>query len=817
MAIFVSGIGKNEVNAMLLKQDKKIQISVGSGRWSKRWPVQELSWSEFVDKVSKPIVTAESFETYKSLPKTKQDEIKDVGGFVGGVVKDGGRRKPDNILSRRLVTLDADSIKPGEAQDIINAVHSLNCAYAIYSTKKHESAKPRLRIVIPLTDEVTAEEYEPIARKIADMTGRMEVFDPTTFEVSRLMYWPSRSNDAEFVFTYADLPWANGKGLLTLYKDWRDVSEWPTVPGAVTVQKRTAKKQGDPTEKAGVVGAFCKTYDVPAAIDKFLSDVYEECENYSDRYTYTLGSTVGGAVLYEDGKFLFSHHSTDPCSGRLVNAFDLVRLHKFGEEDEGCPDNTPTSSLPSYRAMQDFAVTDEAVKHMVNVEKDEKLHNEFDKVEDGGTYWRDKLKMMRNGEYKKIRENAIVILSESPEFEGVLSYDEIGNRIIVNRDLPWRKWDKYSAQWIDDDSVSLRCYMEREFNIDMPKKIDDAVLEVAKMRRINKVKDRITAEEWDGKPRLDTLFIDYLGAEDNIYTREVTRKSLCAAVARVYAPGIKYDMVPILVGAQGVGKTTLLAKLGGDYHTEISLEARDRDAMSVIQGKWIVEFGELKGMRKAELESVKQYISRTTDSYRDAYGHITEDRPRKCVFFGTTNAQEFLRDMTGNRRFMPIQLGVTEPTKGVFTDLDGEVNQIWAEALMQWNCGEKLILEGESAKIAGEQQEFRKEDNPKEGIIRDFLDKEIPEDWASRNYTERMMYWNSEFGKPDIKTVPRDRVCVLEIWCELFGNTRASIKAADSREINDIVASFPEWERAKDLIRCGTEYGKQRGYIRKGA
>ncbi len=240
--------------------DKKIRISTGRSRKDKQWINQELYWSEFVYKLSNPIKTEESFEEFKKMPKSVQDNLKDVGGYVGGELKDNIRAN-GNLLSRYIVTLDADNIASGGTQDIINIVASLGCAYVIYSTRKHENIKPRLRIVFPLARPCTPDEYEPIARKIASYIG-MEIFDPTTFEPIRLMYWASVSTDSEFVFNYADKYFIDTDGILKQYNNWQDCNEWATVPQEKKLREKSIKKQGITLEKDGLIGAFCKIYNV---------------------------------------------------------------------------------------------------------------------------------------------------------------------------------------------------------------------------------------------------------------------------------------------------------------------------------------------------------------------------------------------------------------------------------------------------------------------------------------------------------------------------------------------------------------------------
>lgn len=297
--------------------DRKITISVGASRKSVNWQGQDLNYSDFVKKLETPVRSQETLEDYLKLSKAKQDELKDVGGFVGGALK-GVRRKASNVLSRDLVTLDFDNIPTGETETTIKKVMTLGCGYVIYSTRKHADYRPRLRIILPLDRSVTSDEYEPIARYAAKQIG-IEMADPTTFEPSRLMFWPSCSSDSQYIYKYEDKPFLSADGVLATYADWRDITSWPQVPGVDVGHRKDLTRQQDPTTKTGLIGAFCRAYDIYEAMETFIPKAYDPTGD-QDRYTYLQGSTTGGAIVYEDGKFLFSHHATDPCGGQLVNA-----------------------------------------------------------------------------------------------------------------------------------------------------------------------------------------------------------------------------------------------------------------------------------------------------------------------------------------------------------------------------------------------------------------------------------------------------------------------------------------------------------------
>ncbi len=800
----------------MFRNDKKIKITYGSSRKSKNWLPQEMFWSEFVDRLAQPVRTAETFVEYLSFRKAKQDEIKDVGGFVGGTLN-GQLRRNENAGERYLITLDADHIAPGGTEAVLQSVESLGCAYVVYSTRKHEEAAPRLRIIVPLDQPASADEYEPIARRLASYLN-MGIFDPTTFENVRLMYWPSCSSDSRYRYCYADKPFLSKDGMLATYTDWRAVSEWPEIPGAAKIRNRSAKKQGNPLEKKGIVGAFCKTYSIEEAMEAFLPGVYEPCDDHPDRFTYTEGSTVGGAVLYEDGLFLYSHHATDPAGGRLCNAFDLVRLHKFHEADYDTKEDTPVNRLPSFAKMCEFAMEQEGVSKLMTEERYKQAQEEFGESVDGDNDWIAGLSCSSTtGLPNKTIDNVLIILEHDPMLKGKIYHDEFSNRATVCGPMPWEANTPFPYKerpWRDEDDAGLRHYMEKVYSITGEKRIYDALAIYATRHKKHKIREYLTSLEWDGVSRLDTLLIDYFGAEDTEYVRAVTRKTLCAAVARAMAPGCKFDNMLILSGAQGVGKSTFFSILGMDWYSDSMSTFEGKDAAEMVQGYWIIEAGELTGFNRSEMNAVKQFLSKKEDVYRMPYGRRTASFPRSCIIVGTTNEKEFLKDRTGNRRFWPVGLGKQDPIKNVFRDLPEEAGQIWAEAYAKWLLGEPLYITGKAEEQAREKQESYREISPREGIIRGFLEKKITSDWDKKTVYQRASYFNNEFeAKDETSLVKRDRICAAEVWCECFHGDLKLMKRQDVVEINGILNSLDGWER-KSTMRFGP-YGTQRGYTRK--
>ena len=792
-----------------MQNDRKIAIAAGSSRRATVWTTQTLMVSELWQKLKVPARGTETLAEYLNLKKAQQDDLKDVGGFVGGTLN-GPRRKAGNVTGRDIITLDLDNIPAGHKDSVLRIVEALGCGYCVYSTRKHQPAAPRLRVLLPLDRTVTADEYEPIARKAAEYIG-LEYADPTTFEPGRLMYWPSCCRDSEYVYVVGDKPFLSADGLLAQYADWHDTTQWPALPGQAQFTK-LAVKQGDPDGKNGVVGAFCRTYDIQRAMDELLPGIYEPVDTMPGRYTYLGGSTTGGAVLYDDGKFLYSHHATDPCGGRLVNAFDLVRLHKYGDKDDEAQPGTPTSRLPSYLAMREYAMSLPDVRCKRAAED----FADIDKTESAepGQDWTDKLTFSANGGYEKTLNNVMLIAQNAAELNGCARKDNFTGRILVSPELPWKSDSVY---WSDTDTTELRRYFDTKYKI-RPSKQDakDAVMAVAAKQSFHPVQNYLTALKWDGIPRLDTLFVDYLGAADNTYTRAVTRKSFVGAVARVMTPGCKFDYMLVLVGEQGRNKSSILSTLAGpDWFSDSMVTFEGKNAFEAVTGKWIIEVPEMHAFDKVTMNQAKAFITKQSDFYRAAYAEFPEDRPRQCVFFGTTNESECLRDHTGGRRFWPLDIDVVPRTKTVTNDLPGERDQLWAEAFVRWQAGERLYLPDELELVARGVQEEHRETSSREGIVREFMERPVPDDWSKWPLDKRRMFWGGvTMGSDGLHLVPRERICAIEVWCEAFGGSAKEMKGADTRELNAIMAATPGWQKSSVPIRIGA-YGVQRGFIKK--
>ena len=789
---------------MEIKNDKALDVALGNSRKTKTWKNKPMLWSELLARMASVTRTPETVAEYKAMGREQQSEIKDVGGFVGGYCNNGNRSA---IRHRSLLCLDADFAAPGLWDDW--ALLYGNAA-AVYSTHKHTAEKPRLRLVVPLARNVTPEEYQAIGRRVASVLG-IDQFDDTSYQPQRMMYWPSTSVDGEYVFQSADGPFLDPDAVLATYHDWRDVSSWPMSSRVAEVIKKSAAKQKDPLEKPGLIGAFCRAYfPIDEAIAALVPDY---TPGSPGRYTYAGGSTADGVVTYDD-RFVYSHHATDPASMQLCNAWDLVRLHRFAALDEDCDPSTPVSSRPSYKAMSDLAAADDRVK--VQLVSDRLADAQEDFAADipvGGNEddWKTRLRFTEKGSIASCIENVVVILNGDPALVGCVGYNEMTHSIVALRSLPWRKVVGESP-WSDTDDAALRYYLERVYGLSGKDKIFDAVNVTAQDASFHPVRDDLDGCGWDGVPRLETLLVDYLGAEDTPYTRAVTRKAFVAAVARIYRPGCKFDYMLTLRGRQGLGKSALIAKMGGRWFSDTFTTMQGKDAYEQVQGVWLMEVGELAGMRKAEAETIKLYISKQVDRFRPAYGRRTQEFPRQCIFVGTTNETQFLRDTTGNRRFWVVDTP-NAPVRSMWSDLTPEVvRQIWGEAAELFRKGEELYLPKDLEAAARAVQETYEEENPKVGVVAQYLERLLPPDWADRDlYSRRAWLEGSEPG-----SVKRDRVCSYEIWAEALGQNPDRLDRYATKEIRDIMSKLPEWRHQGNANCTCKHYGFQRYYQKEG-
>lgn len=772
---------------------RDLAIAYGNSRQAKKWVNKTIRYADLKERLKVTIRTAESAEEYAKMSKAQRDAAKDHGGFVGGALK-GGRRKVDAVELRSMIALDGDRIDKAFLDDYETNASYTSCLYTTHSSTE---ANPRVRLVFPLLRDVTSEEFVAVSRYLAQMLG-IDFFDECSYQPNQLMYWPSSPQNGVFVFKEVEKEWLDPDAILSVHPEWTDPTRLPTSSRESKANQVTQQKVQDPLEKEGTVGIFNRVFfPVTRALEIFLAGVYEPTESES-RWHLIASSSIAGVEI-KDEKFVYSHHAKDPAYLKLCNAFDIVRVHKFGDLDDKA----------SFRAMCDFAMRQDEVKIVAANERLSEAEKDF--AESVDDEWKKRLQRNKNGVLENNLHNIRLIMENDPYMKNIV-FNQLADGMEIRGAIPWKHPARF---WRDADDAQLICYIDASYGSFSQRNYDIAVTKAADDRSYHPIKEYFDGlPVWDEMPRVDTVLIDYLGAQDNAYVRAVTRKALCAAYMRIYHPGIKFDYITVLNGNQGIGKSTLIAKLGMEWFADsLTLsDMNDKTAAEKLQGYWIHEIGEMAGMRKAELEKVKAFVSRQDDKYRASFGRRVTPHPRQCIFFGTTNSENgYLRDITGNRRFWNVK--VTGDGRMKPWDLGQEtVDQIWAEVIVLSNAGEDLFLDHALEDYARKEQSEAMEQDDREGLVAWYLDMLLPETWDTMDVHQRRDYVQDPDGPLNVKgTVRRETVSNIEIWCECFGKAKEDIKPADSYAISAIMARFTDWSRPETRRRIPI-YGLQRLY-----
>lgn len=516
---------------------------------------------------------------------------------------------------------------------------------------------------------------------------------------------------------------------------------------------------------------------------------------------------MAGVEIKED-KFVYSHHAKDPAYLQLCNAFDIVRIHRFGNLDE----------KKSFSAMCDFAMQQDDVKLAASEERMKDAQSDFTDAGDENNDWKKKLKYMsRSTLLQNTVYNLNLILANDPDFQN-FAFNEMANRIQVTGPLPWDR-PEGNEFWRDADTAQLKSIIDIRYLPFSSRNYDVSFTKTADDRHFHPIRDYLDSlPEWDGIERVEDLFIRYLLADDTEYIRTVTRKTFAAAVARIYEPGTKFDCVPVLDGDQGIGKSSIVKDLvTSDYYSEtLSLtDMDDKSGAEKLQGFWVVEIGELAGMKKADIEKVKAFLSTSDDKYRPSYGKVVESHPRQCVIIATVNGERgYLRDITGNRRFWIIKCHQKKQRKAWNFDENYRA-QFWAEAKQIWKAGEKLYLEGDVLEAAEKEQRGAMEADERVGMVEEYLNTPVPANWDDMDlYARKNFLQGSEFGNPDHGELHlRNEISNAEIWCECFNKNLPELKSSDSYLIAALMTQVDGWERTNDRKKQAF-YGRQRLYRR---
>ena len=466
------------------------------------------------------------------------------------------------------------------------------------------------------------------------------------------------------------------------------------------------------------------------------------------------------------------------------------------------------------------------VRKLQNIPNDIVKSAEIVQLNQENKGWQGQFKLDGNGVAKtKSIFNAQLIIEHDENLKNLIAYDEFSEQLVKTRASETLKITK--GYWNDSDDSMTRAYIERAYNLLFSKEIiSDAVVGSSKNHTVNPVKTRIESVKWDKKPRVASYFIDYLGAEDSEYTRAVTKAWLVGAVGRVYRPGIKFELVPIIEGKQGLGKSTVARNLFPDvFNDSIDGLGMNKDDYQSLNGSWIVEIAELSAMKKTNIDKMKNFISAQSDTYRNSYGRYSMPHPRKCVFIGSTNQRDFLKDSTGERRFFPIHCGINKATKQVWKVDDDEILQLLAEAKEMFDNDEPLYLDKQMMKIAKKYQSDAQTIDPMKDAIQDFLEIRVPANWQELSNSIKQTYAQgvlenleqSKWLAPQLKEpfTKIDRTTTREILNVVFGKSVDKYLTGavnnDAKKVKLIMDNMDGWESKANVVVGGR---RSRGYVR---
>ena len=748
---------------------------------SKNWDATELTWGEILDWAQHHVA-----------------DRKECGNYMLGSLK-GTRRIKSAVISRSGIALDVDTPSPSFLESV--ELMLPETAALVHTTFSSTPTEPRWRILIPLAREVKPHEYTLLVGILMDLLGHSQ-FDPGSDQPERYMFKPAAMKPEWFQYEIIDGPPLDPDALMKNFDG--DLSDAP-LPKLHNMKR-------DPFSLGGTLGAFNRAYDDFAALVDAFDLPYEESEG--GRWKYTEAKAVAGMGEVSRGIY-YSHHVTDPAYGRACNAFDLVRVHRFGSLDEQADPKTPVNRLPSHIEMEKFAskqarvVTELLGRDFADEMADlaDHLDPETNTEAPPAGWWNDLKIHPKTGETLESITNWDILFQHDPVL-GNFHFNEMMRVIEPRVDFPWRPLVDADVLG-DSDLAKMMDHAERRYHIKVSKeRLFQRVQSAAQDRRFHPVRDYLEGLVWDGVPRLDTCLP---GAEVNPYTQLVARKVLTAAVARVMKPGCKWDHMLMLFGAEGMGKSHWIERMARGFDSSLG-KIGDKDTLVNLQRSWIVTSDEGHSLRKADFNQLKEFLTKTRDTFRMPYERTAQEYPRHCIIVGTTNDEVFLRNEEGNRRFLVVE--VVE--KVDFDDITDEyVDQVWAEAVDRYQNGERLFLTPEENALAAEVRKRHIAEEPLFGLVRKYLETPVSSDWDTMSTMSRFQWLeDNDAGLVDDAGVQINEVCSLQLYMEVVGAPRHdSNRDYLIREYYKIMSNFPGW-RLKPGQQIVPNYGMQRVFER---
>lgn len=763
-----------------------LTIATAPKRNSLHWKNGTIKWSEIVGWLGSPAAK------------------KEAGNYLLGVLGESTRvhkkgdppctdihRLKHAVVTRSAITLDIDSPNA----DFVDAVEMLfDHAAIIHTTYSHSPDAPRYRMIVPTDRSMKPDEYITAAETLMRTFGK-DQFDKGSSQPERYMFKPAEQESGWFQSWVFDGDPVPVDSLLADFVE--DLSDKPL--------PKPHHNKRDPYTLDGIMGAFNRAYagDWDSLIEAYDLPYEKVAE---DRY-HLVGATAAagmGPVQGAEG-FVYSHHANDPAYGTTCSAWDLVRLHRFGEMDEDVPDQTPPNRRPSHGAMSDLATQDNrAMAEMVGID----FADAFDE-EGNANDWRLSLRRNNRGAITDVIANRDLIRENDPVLR-LLYFNDMSLMPEADGDLPWRTVDDLHRIIGESDKIEFNDYIEREYGLVLPRgKTDGMVIVAAARRRKHPVREYLESLEWDGTSRIETALP---GVTPNAYTRLVARKVLVAAVARVFEPGIKWDHTLVLYGSEGLGKTEWIDRMSKGWNASLG-RIGDKDTLMAMQRSWVIVADEGHSLKKADHDAQKEFLTRTHDVFRMPYEKEMHAHPRHCVIWSTTNDEIFLRRQEGNRRFLIVHC---ENRLDFDAWTPEYVDQIWAEAVRIWQSGERLYLSAIESLEAAEQRERFVEEDALAGLIEGYLETPVKEGWSGLSIEQRQEWLMGRAqGFEAEGTEQIDEVCSTQIWVEAMGRRKGEHRKTDLLDITNSLKRIPGWELLPGTKRMGP-YGPQKVFRRKG-
>lgn len=754
----------------MIHDNHVFDVTTAPKRDSRHWQVGEITWGELIAWMDEPA-------------RTKACGNYVLGRFNQTTVRHAGSEDPCTnlhrtktaVVSRDALTLDVDY--PGE--EFERLVSKQDFAYILHTTFSSTVLEPRYRLIIPLSRKVSPDEYHVAAASVMQDLG-VEQFDAGSVQPERYMFRPSESKKGLFWYDVHEGPLADVDGLLEGFQ--ADLSEIP--------MPRVGKNKRDPFALEGTIGAFNRAYSDFGTLIQEYDLPYEDAG--ADRWHLVGASAAAGMGVCAPG-LVYSHHANDPAYGQTCSAFDLARLHMFGMLDENAKEATPIHKLPSTDAMREVATQDvRVVTELVGADFAATMDATAEAIENGSpeapANWRLGFALnSRTGKPNDDVHNWDLIVANDPAFAG-LYYNELSMAIETSSDLPWRAITEGRETFDSGDRSSLMLYIEREYGIRPTRTyVDDLINDKAQRRRVNPVLDYLKTLKWDGVPRIETCLP---GVRPTAYTRLAARKSLVAAVARMFEPGIKWDHMLVFYGLEGLGKSFWVERMARGYSAGLG-RIGDKDTLITMQRSWIMTSDEGHSLRKADFDAQKEFLTRTADIFRMPYEREAQVQKRHCVIWGSTNDDVFLRRQEGNRRFLIVKC---EDKVDFDAITDEYVDQCWAEAVYLYKAGEKLYLTQLEGELAANHREAFTEEDALTGIIHEYVNTMVPPDWDNMSPVDRQMWlMNSNDGMTPVGTERIDVVCSVQIWVEALGRRYGDHKRVDLLEISTALKQLDGW------------------------